>query len=312
MEWRMSKGVVTKHGENEGRNFMRNGPPTLWRKSTAPHQHFEVLGKELTRTLLVVLSTKNNWGRRTFGTGSDVCGSTVSDMWVLVHRLPSHLPISNRHCIPRNFSDVKEKYARPSPRQQVLGGRDWSSCNTKLTGLWPKNCRELQGVQGDLWWAVLIPSSFALWRSTGRCEIVGLWHPRSVGQFHPLIGIGLPKFMAAELRRVSSLHASRAVDKHQPYFIHRKNVEGSWGRVIPITQWQLCIWLVAQTTTVLEYDWICPVAWTTPIRGAEYVNIRYVSTSKAGNLHPIGCAHQEWKRVFQWRTAGLTKGSPKI
>lgn len=29
MEWRMSKGVVTKHGENEGRNFMRNGPPTL-------------------------------------------------------------------------------------------------------------------------------------------------------------------------------------------------------------------------------------------------------------------------------------------
>lgn len=27
--------------------------------------------------------------------------------------------------------------------------------------------------------------------------------------------------MAAELRRVSSLHASRAVDVHQPYFIHR-------------------------------------------------------------------------------------------
>lgn len=72
------------------------------------------------------------------------------------------------------------------------------------------------------------------------------------------------------------------------------------------------IWLVAQTTTVLEYDWICPVAWTTPIRGAEYVNIRYVSTSKAGNLHPIACAHQEWKRDFQRRTAGLTKGSPKI
>ena len=49
----------------------------------------------------------------------------------------------------------------------------------------------------------------------------GLVLPRSVAQFHPLIGIGLPKCMPAELRRVSSLHANRAVH------IHRKNVEGS-------------------------------------------------------------------------------------
>lgn len=151
MEWRMSKGVVTKHGENEGRNFMRNGPPTLWWKSTVKDQAstFQSSGEGVDKDPVGGSVDKNNWGRRTFGTGSDVCGSTVSDMWVLVHRLPSHLPISNRHCIPRNFSDVKEKYARPSPRQ-VLGGRDWSSCTTKLTGQWPKNCRELQGVQGDL------------------------------------------------------------------------------------------------------------------------------------------------------------------